>query len=410
MSSQNTSSLSLVEVMQTRYQENPYPLYHQLREHDPVYWDEAAHSWVLTRYKDVLNALRDPHFTAARFAFDTSGFPAEFQQAIEPPIRALTRQMLFLDPPDHTRLRGLVSKAFTPRVVEAIRPHIQQLVDQLLDTMQAEDHIDLIEHFAYPLPAIVIAELLGVPPEDRERFIIWSGDFGALLEATDISADDAIRGLYGVNEFIQYFRQLIAQRAQTPREDLLQALINAHEGQDKLSEDELLGNCVLLLAAGHGTTTHLIGNGFLALAHHPEQFAWLKEHPEQASLAIMELLRYDGPVQATSRVATADMQIGDKHITAGQNVIMCLGAASHDPEQFYDPDNLHLDRKENHHLAFGQGIHYCLGAPLARLEAEIAFASLARHLSQARIADEQAVQWFSGIVFRGLGKLPIVLA
>ncbi|GHO74156.1 cytochrome P450 [Ktedonobacter sp. SOSP1-85] len=410
MSSQNASGLSLVEVMQTRYQENPYPLYHQLREHDPVYWDEAAHSWVLTRYKDVLSALRDPHFTAARFAFDTSGFPAEFQQAIEPPIRALTRQMLFLDPPDHTRLRGLVSKAFTPRVVEAIRPHIQQLVDQLLDTIQAESQTDLIEHFAYPLPAIVIAELLGVPPEDRERFIIWSGDFGALLEATDISADDAIRGLYGVNEFIQYFRHLIAQRAQTPREDLLQALINAHEGQDKLSEDELLGNCVLLLAAGHGTTTHLIGNGFLALARHPEQFAWLKAHPEQAPLAIMELLRYDGPVQATSRVATADMQIGDKHITAGQNVIMCLGAASHDPEQFYDPDNLHLDRKENHHLAFGQGIHYCLGAPLARLEAEIAFASLARRLSQAKIADEQAVQWFSGIVFRGLGKLPIALA
>lgn len=282
MSSQNASSLSLVEVMQTRYQESPYPLYHQLREHDPVYWDEAAHSWVLTRYKDVLSALRDPRFTAARFTFDTSGFPAEFQQAIEPPIRALTRQMLFLDPPDHTRLRGLVSKAFTPRVVEAIRPHIQQLVDQLLDTMQTEGQTDLIEHFTYPLPAIVIAELLGVPPEDRERFIIWSGDFGALLEATDISADDAIRGLYGVNEFIQYFRHLIAQRAQTPREDLLQALINAHEGQDKLSEDELLGNCVLLLAAGHGTTTHLIGNGFLALARHPEQFAWLKAHPEQA--------------------------------------------------------------------------------------------------------------------------------
>lgn len=408
MQSPSDSSLSLMHVMQTRYQENPYALYHQLREHDPVYWDEQAQSWVLTSYKDVIKSLRDPRLSASRFNFDVSWMPPDFQQAVQPPIRALTRQMLFLDPPDHTRIRGLASRAFTPRVIEGMRTHIQQLVAQLLDQMQAKGEADLIADFAYPLPAIVIAELLGVPPDDRERFIGWSEDFGLLLESSDISADDAIRALYGVNEFIEYFRQLIAQRAQAPRDDLLQALINAHEGLDKLSEDELLGNCVLLLAAGHGTTTHLLGNGFRALVRHPEQFAWLKARPEQTPLAVMELLRYDGPVQATSRLANADLDIGGKHIQAGQNIIISLGAASHDPEQFTDPDGLHLDRKENHHLAFGQGIHYCLGAPLARLEGEIAFKALAQRLSKPIITNEQEVQWFSGLVFRGIGKLPII--
>ncbi|GHO44898.1 cytochrome P450 [Ktedonospora formicarum] len=407
MSTQHESGLSLLQVSQERYQDNPYLLYHQLRELDPVYWDEQIQGWVLTRYKDVIKTLRDPHFSAVRFNFNVDWLPPMFQEVVQPTIYAITRQMLFLDPPDHTRIRSLTARAFTPRVVESMRNEIQQLVDRLLDQMQEKGQADLMADFAYPLPAIVIAQLLGVPPEDRERFILWAGDLSMLLESTNITEDDAIRALYGMREFTEYFRQLIAQRAQAPRDDLLQALINAHEGLDKLSEDELLSNCMLLLAAGHGTTTHLLSNGFVALARHPEQFAWLKAHPDQTSLAVMELLRYDGPVQATSRLATSDLEIGGKHIQAGQNVLISLGAASHDPEQFADPDVLHLDRKENHHMAFGQGIHFCLGAPLARLEAEIAFRALSQRLSTASLVDEQHVQWFSGMVFRGVSTLPI---
>jgi len=398
--------LSLAAITREPYNANPYPVYQRLREADPVYWDEELNSWVQTRYSDIMAVLRDVRFSAERFPSDTSWIPEELQASLGPAIIAVTRQMLFLDPPDHTRLRGLVSKAFTPRRIEAMRPRIQAIVDELLDKVRGQRQMEVIEEFSYPLPAIVIAEMLGVPPEDREQFFKWTHDFGSLLDGSNMEMQEVIGALYGVSEFLNYFRRIIAQRRTERRDDLLQAMIDAEERGDRLSEQELLGNCVLLLAAGHGTTTHLIGNGLLTLLRHPEQMQDLREHPEIIGSAVEELLRCESPVQATSRKAKENVMIGGKSIMAGQDTILCLGAANRDPEQFAEPDRLDLRRQENRHLAFAYGIHFCLGAPLARVEAEIAFNTLMRRLRSPRLAIEEPV-WASGLVFRGLAGLPI---
>jgi cytochrome P450 len=401
-----TARLTLKEVIEPRYLANPYPLYHRLRAHDPIYWDEEMHAWVLTRHRDVVAVLRDARFSASRGRLDPSWLPLEQRPLLEPSLRAVFRQMLFLDPPDHTRIRSLVAHAFTPRMVEGLRPRIEALVNELLDAVQEQGHMDFIEAFAYPLPAIVIAEMLGVPPEDRAQFIKWTGDFGRLLDGGNLSFEGLLESLKGIGEFIEYFRRTIAQRRRAPREDILQALINAEEQGDRLSEEELLGNCVLLLAAGHGTTTHLLGNGLYALLQHPEQLQRLQDDPSLISTAVLELLRYDSPVQLTSRRPTVDLDYADRHFAAGQEVLLVLGAANHDPAQFADPDRLILNRGDNRHVAFGHGPHFCLGAPLARLEAEIAFPTVLRRLPGLHLED-QAGERFPSMVFRGFRSLPV---
>lgn len=410
MSAQNERGLSLRQVTQPEYLSNPYPLYQQLREVDPVFWDEEEEGWILTSHADVMTYLRDQRFSAARMNIETDWLPAELKESLEPPISALTRQMLFLDPPDHTRLRGLVSRAFTPRMIEKLRPRIQQLVNELLEPAQEKGQMEAISEFAYPLPAIVIAEMLGVPPEDRARFTQWTHDFGVLLDGGggELNFEQLAQSLQGVNEFMEYFRAIIHQQRQKPQDNLLQAMQEAEEQGDMLSEQELLGNCVLLLAAGHGTTTHLIGNGLLALLRNPEQMELLRNEPALLPTAVVELLRYDSPVQMTSRIATENMRMRDKEIAAGQDVLFCLGAANHDPAQFAQPDTLDLRRKENRHLAFGQGIHFCLGAPLARVEAEIAFGTFLKKFAHPRLAGE-TIEHFPSQVFRGLTALPLTL-
>ncbi|MBV9259457.1 MAG: cytochrome P450 [Ktedonobacteraceae bacterium] len=406
MANNNTSQLNLSQLLTPPYLANPYPFYSQLRSQDPIFWDEQSTAWVLTRYSDAASILRDPRFSAARLNIGTEWIPEESQAKLAPPVRALSRQMLFLDPPDHTRLRGLVSKAFTPRVVESLRPRIQQLVDELLDTVQSSGHMNFIQDFAYPLPAIVIAEMLGVPPEDRTQFTRWTSDFANLLDEGKLSFEDLLQSLAGVSEFMDYFREIIRQRRIAPREDLLQAMIVAEEQGDKLNEEELLSNCVLLLAAGHGTTTHLLGNGLLALLRNPDQLARWKNDPSLASFAVAELLRYDSPVQLTSRHPLQDIEVGGKRIEEGQETIIVLGAANHDPAQFSHPDQLDLGRPENRLMSFGLGIHFCLGAPLARLEAEIAFNTILRRLQNLQLATEE-IEWAPSIVFRGLIELPL---
>jgi cytochrome P450 len=401
---------SLRQLLDEEYLANPYPFYRQLRAAGPVYWDEEQGGcWVVTDHHDVMAGLRDQRFSAQRMNIETGWIPEELKETLEPPISALTRQMLFLDPPDHTRLRGLVSKAFTPRMIEKLRPRIQQLVDELLAPARERGEMEVISEFAYPLPAIVIAEMLGVPPEDRERFTQWTSDFGRLLDGGggEMTFELLIESLRGVNEFMEYFRNLIRQQRKVPRENLLQAMQEAEEHGDMLSENELLGNCVLILAAGHGTTTHLIGNGLLALLRHPEQMQLLRDDPTLLPMAVAELLRYDSPVQLTSRVATENLCIREQEISAGQEVMFCLGAANHDPAQFAHADELDLRRLENRHLAFGQGIHFCLGAPLARVEAEIAFGSLLRDFTNLRLASE-TVEHFPSQVFRGVTALPVL--
>jgi len=405
----SNTQLSIAQLLEPENLANPYPLYARLREQDPVMWDERTTAWVLTRHSDVYAVLRDPRFSAARMSIGTEWIPEELQAKLVPPVRAVMRQILFLDPPDHTRLRGLVSKAFTPRVVESLRPRIQALVDDLLDRVQPAGRVNFVQDFAYPLPAIVIAEMLDVPPEDRDLFIKWTGDFARLLDGFDMSFEGVIQALSGVSEFMDYFRAIVKQRRTAPRDDLLQAMISAEEQGDKLNEEELLGNCVLLLAAGHGTTTHLLSNGMLALLRNPEQLELWRTHPELASSAVVELLRYDSPVQLTSRHPKEDMEIAGKQISEGQEVLLSLGAANHDPALFSAPDQLILQRPAGRHMAFGQGVHFCLGAPLARLETEIAFNTLLRRLHAPRVATED-LEWMPSLVFRGLRELPIVFA
>jgi cytochrome P450 len=400
--------LSMVNLLRPDILSDPYPFYHRLRAADAVHWDAEMGYWVLTRYADVVAALRSPQFSSVRAGqSEADWLPPELHATLGPVARAIMRQMLFLDPPDHTRLRGLVNRAFTPRAVDAMRNRIQGIVDDLLDGILAsgQGRLELIEDFAYPLPAIVIAEVFGVPPEDRDQFLAWSADFGLLIDEIK-SEDAAMRAMYGVAEFIAYFRRIIDERRSRPKDDVLGALIEAEEQGDRLSDDELMGNCILLLAAGHGTTTNLLGNGLLALLRHPEQLALLRDNPEVAPSAVAELLRFDGPVQITGRLATADVEIDGRQIRAGQAVTMSLGAANRDPEQFPDPDRLDLTRPDNRHLAFGYGIHFCVGAPLARLEAEIAFGSLVRRLPGLRL-DAAELTWDSSIVFRGLTRLPL---
>lgn len=407
MSQTNQRTPSLSQVPDAEYLANPYSLYHQLRAISPVFWDEGlGGAWAVTTHEGVMTGMRDQRFSAQREEITTDWIPEEMKPILEQPIYALARQMLFLDPPDHTRMRGLVSRAFTPRMIEKLRPRIQQIVDELLEPILAKGHLEVINELAYPLPAIVISEMLGVPAKDRDRFAVWTDHFGRLLDSSNVTFEEIIESLTAVNEFMEYFRVIINQQRKAPQDNLMQAMIDAQEQGDTLSEGELLGNCVLILAAGHGTTTHLIGNGLLALLRHPEQMALLRADPSLLPGAVAELLRYDSPVQITSRVAKEDLLLQGVEIKAGQRVVFSLGAANHDPAQFANPDVLDIRRPENRLMSFGHGIHFCLGAQLARAEAEIALDSFLKRCPNPRLESE-TVEWFPSQAFRGLVALPV---
>jgi len=387
--------------MDPEFLADPYPTYHRLRIEDPVHQSPLGF-WVLTRYEDVVAALRDPRlakeaiaaFVAARFGVDV------------PPGIGLS--MLDRDPPDHTRLRSLVSKAFTPRVVEGLRPHIQEIVDGLLARVEAAGSMDLIEEFAYPLPVIVICEMLGVPVEDHERFKGWSLDIARGLDAIMLPPDSEVArsSMTSRRALANYFRELIAERRASPRGDLLSALIAAEEAGDKLSEDELLSTCVLLLIAGHETTVNLIGNGTLALLRNPGELQRLRENPGLIGTAVEELLRYDGPVQRTARIPSSEVTIGGRTIAKGEMVMPFIGAADRDPAQFPDPDRLDITRADNRHIAFGWGIHFCLGAPLARVEGQIAINTLVQRLPKLALATDRP-EHRESLTLRGLKSLPV---
>jgi cytochrome P450 len=401
---------SLEHLIEPEHHANPYPFYHRLRADDPVHHDEE-YGWVFSRHADVVAALREPTMSAERARLGDVEIPEAVRELVAPAMRAFMRQMLFLDPPDHTRLRSLVNKAFTPRAVEAMRQQVAEIVEGLLDAIVAGGATaDMIADFAYPLPVVVIAQMMGVPRADHAQFTEWTAELGALIGGNALTAERAPQALSAVLQMMAYFRQIIAEHRAHPRDDLLQALLDAEDRGDVLSEDELLGNCMLLLAAGHGTTTHLIGNGLVALFRHPDQWARLVEQPELAASAVTEILRYDGTVQMTSRVARQPVTIGGQRIEAGERIIPVLAAANRDPAQFPEPDRLDLTRRENRHVAFGHGIHYCVGAPLAQVEGQVALAAIARRLPRLRPAtslDELA--WIESVTFRGLAALPVAL-
>ena len=380
------------------FRRNPYPGYEMLRANAPIFCWPEWNVWFLTRYEDCNLLLRNN-----RLGHGTWGDnPPEERRDL---WQLQRHWMLFHNPPHHTRLRSLVHKAFTPRVVEKLRPKIQAITDRLLDNVQSDGHMDLIADLAYPLPVTVIAEMLGVPTEDQPRFHEWSNDLARTLDLTE---DPAIydRGSESAGKFRDYIAELVAQRRKAPQDDLLTALVQVEEAGDKLSEAELFGTFSFLFVAGHETTINLIGNGTLALLQNPDQLALLKANPQLIKSAIEELLRYDSPVQTTSRIALESLEWQGQTFEKGQEVFIMLGAANRDPTQFENPNRLDITRTPNQHLAFGGGIHYCLGAPLARLEGEIAINTLLHRMPDLRLEIDQP-EYSDNYLLRGLTRLPV---
>ena len=386
--------------MDPEFVADPYPTYRRLRTDDPVHQNPLGF-WVLTRYEDVMATLRDARAVKEPIAAFVA---ARFGAAVP----AIGFSMLDRDPPDHTRLRGLVSKAFTPKMVERLRSEVQAIVDGLLDAVEGAGTMDLIEQFAYPLPVTVICQMLGVPVKDRERFKQWGLDIARGLDAIMLPPDSEVarRSVASRQALTAYFRELIAERRATPRADVLSDLIAAEEAGDRLSEPELLATCMLLLIAGHETTVNLIGNGTLALLRHPDQLRLLRERPGLIGTAVEELLRFDGPVQRTARIPSEDITIDGRTIPKGELVMPFIGAADRDPAQFPEPDRLDITRTDNRHVAFGLGIHFCLGAPLARVEGQIAINTLLRRMPRLALATERPV-FRQSLTLRGLESLEV---
>lgn len=391
--------------------QDPYPFYQMLRNSNPVFRVPVGDAdspglWILTRHRDVQAVLKDARFSVDR---RRAAIVEQFKDRL--PLNAALgeegglRSMLLMDAPDHTRVRGLVSKAFTPRRVAALRPRIEAILTALLDSIDGGASFDLIDAVAAPLPAIVIAELLGVPAADHRQFKEWSS---ALVSA--IGSANPLEGRerfeHALGQLLDYLRGIIAERRRAPQDDLISAMLEAQEERDALSDAELLATSNLLLIAGHETTTNLIGNGTLALLRNPEQFARLQGDRSLMRSAIDELLRYDSPVQATARVALEAVALEDATLPAGALVMTAIGAANRDPEVFDDPDRLDLGRASNHHLSFGFGAHFCLGAPLARLEAEVAFDALLTRFPKLELASD-TLSYRPSPILRGLVALPV---
>ncbi len=377
---------------------DPYSTYLWLRENAPVYWmpfrSGRGGMWLVSRYDDVMALLKD-----ARVSKDVS------RVAPEEELSPIDRSMLFRDPPDHTRLRGLVNMAFTPRRIEQLKPRIRSLIDGFLEAMAQKVQVDFVADFAFPLPVAVIAEMLGVPREDGERFSAWSRAFIQGTDGALVTEESAEAGVQAGLALDGYLLDLIEERRRQPREDLISALIQARDGDESLSDEELLGTCVLLLIAGHETTVNLLGNGLLTLLRHPQQMALLREEPDLIDSAVEEMLRYESPVQrGTGRFTTAPREIAGQEVEAGQQVSALLGAANRDPKRFPDPDRFDIRRKANRHLAFGFGIHFCLGAPLARAEATLAFPRLLERFGRMELVDDEP-DWRENTFMRGLRSM-----
>ncbi len=389
---------------------DPYPIYHQLREQDPVHWSEVWGCWVLTRYADVIAVLRDyRRFTnVGRIASFLDQLPADVRAQIQPLYDNFTVGMPNTDPPEHTRVRGLVNTAFSARVVEGMRPRVQQIVDDLLDQAEGDGGMEVIGSFAYPLPAIVIAETLGVPAEDRDQFKAWSDDIVAFHGTGRPHSETIMKSTAALLETKAWLLRLIEARRKQPEDDLISALVAAEERGDMLSETELVATCITLLTAGHETTTGLVGNGLLALLRHPDQLRKLRENPALIGTAVEEFLRFDTSFLRAWRLTAEDVEIGGKQIPKGQTLSLMLGAANRDPAQFEDPDRLDITRDPNLHTSFGWGIHFCAGAPLARREAEIAFTTLLHRFPHLKL-DEEGVEWQQNNTFHNLKSLPVIL-
>jgi cytochrome P450 PksS len=397
-----------VDITSARFKANPFSFYESLRRDDPVcciVLPNGTSAWLISRYDDVVSALKDPRLVKNR-----RNVPGAKKAALAwtPKVfEPLTRNMLDSDPPDHTRLRMLVHKAFTPRVIESLRDRIAVVANQLLDHITSNESVDLIERYALPIPTTIIAELIGVPVGDRHKFHRWSS---AIVSIT-LSTWSTVRAIPALRAFLRYIRSQVEARRSKPRGDFLSALVSVEESGERLSTDELVAMVFLLLIAGHETTVNLIGNGALTLLQNPDQMARLRRNPSGIETAVEELLRYAGPLDmATERFAREAMTFGDTTIPPDAVVYAVLASANRDERQFMNPDTLDLTRQPNRHVAFGHGIHFCLGAPLARLEGQIAIRTLLERKDDLRLAiPDEAIGWRKGLVLRGVTALPVTM-
>lgn len=396
-------SLSLYRLLDPAVLADPYPLYRRLREEDPVHWDPFLHAWVATRYADVVTVLHD-------FSAGTAPSPDQMRAMglgpMEPIARVMVQQMLFMDAPAHTRLRKLCSTAVIPRRVELMAAQIQDVADRLLDSVVTSGRMEVIADFAAPLPAIVSAGLLGVPASDHLQLKAWSADFGEMLGNFQHDPDRVVRVLRSVEDMTAYFRDAIRQQRLKPRDGLIRSLMDAEIEGSRLTEDEVIANIVVTMVGGQETTTNLIGNGLLTLLRQPERLAELRDNLSTIETAVEELLRYESPSQHTMRLAPKDVMLGGKLIRRGEPVMAVMAAGNRDPDRFPDPDRLDLSRQDNRHLAFGWAAHFCFGAPLARLEGQIAFSTLLRRLPDLALAADR-VAWRENLGLRGLKALPV---
>ena len=401
------SALGLYQLLDPRILANPYPLYHRLRTESPVHWDPFLKAWVVTRYADVLVVLSDRHYSARRTP-TPEDLAALGLDALVPIAQVMVRQMLFMDPPDHGRIRGLAARAFTPRRIENLRGHIQDIVDGLLDRVQEQGRMDVIADLAVPLPAIVTEELLGISTSDRDQLKAWSADFATMLGNFQHNPDRAPRVRRSIEEMFQYFGAAVHEhKKDPPRNDLIGAFLGAEQEGDRLTDDEVIANTIMTMVGGQETTTSLIGNGLLTVLQHPDQLQELRGDVSLIPSAVEEMLRFESPIQHTARMTTEDLELGGKQIHKRQAVIAVLAAASRDPERFTDPDQFDINRQDNRHMAFGWASHFCFGAPLARLEAQIAFETLFRRMPDLGLQLDEP-EWQENLCYRGLTQLPVV--
>ena len=429
-------AFSLLNLQREEIRASPYPFYEKLRDQDPIHWDEEMGFWVFTRYADIDSLYTDERFSRAQGLMRNFQRLAESErQTVEPVYHSFSKTVFYADPPYHTHLRGLMNHAFTPRRVERLRPYIQDIVNELLDAAQRKDRtIDVIGDLAYPLPVMVIAELLGLPASDRDRFKQWSDDLFAILGTVRQKPSHLLeRATQSLSEMALYVKELSRKRRAEPQDDLLTALLSLTEDEDlscprhdsapvpmgeqlvrardaasTLTEEELVSNINILLSTGHETTTHLIGNGLLALLQNPDQKERLQAQPDLLTSAIEEMLRYDSPVQITYRSALEDANIHGKQLRKGDLVNTILGAANRDPGRFLDPNRFDITRNQGRHIGFGIGIHFCIGAPLVRLEADVIFQTILHRFPRISLATE-TLEWQEHPIFRGLKSLPVHL-
>ena len=397
------------EVLRSDRVEDPHPYFRLMREQDPVHWNEKYRAWFIHRYDDVTDALRDSRFSSARIQPALDRLSPEQREERRPTYDILMDWLVFRDPPDHTRLRKLVSRAFTPRAVESWRSRANQVVDQTLRELADKSSVDLITDFAYPIPAVVIAEIMGVPPNDRDTFKEWSDSVMVLVFGARGLEDRRLKAQHGLMELASYLGDLVEFHRTHSGENIIGDLIAAQEGDDRLSDQEIVANLVLFLFGGHETTTNLIGNGVNALLGNPEQLEKYRQNPDGLTKPMVEeVLRYDGPSKMEVRTISEDLSMRGQTLRRGDMAYLVQHAANRDPGQFHNPDLFDIEREPNHHIGFGFGIHFCLGAALARLEGSIALERLLTCYPQL-VPDRKDPHWIPTMLSRGMESFPVSL-